>query len=713
MLSRWPSSVVQSRRLLRVGHVSWERPGSTFEDASLRQFFPKETKRYVSQQQVSKETIKLEYDFFGEPVTFPTPPHQNAMAALDGCLLSVVSKGKSAVGGGGSEAGIEAVSAHSAAVAWAEGLRFAVNSQCPMLVVVTVAPLLVQAGVGYVHHLDSLLEHTERLPGVGTPQMLELARKSVSYKNDGRFEERERLHLIALECLLQSQHAEAMVVYLRILQSCPGDALALAQALDLAWMLGDKEAASSAVGSVAAYWNERRGGLVRPSLPGHAMVSSYVALGLAVNGRDEEAEAITERSMRESVAGALATWAQAHIFDARGRVAEGISALANFDGIRNYEGAGFLFFDCRLSGYGARFSLDREERGRGKSAALRLYESNFERVLNYSGFGVGQPWERPVQQAPLAWKDPTLLDDGKASSGGSSLFGRIFGREEKEDQESFDIVVKRINFPSAEVEDWDPTIEDVLTWLPPTPTLLADATLLLLRLTLNGTVSTRNARWDSIRNAWESTLEIQSKASESLGTVASTLAYSPMASIAASLLFDPSRTGGDVVGNGSIAEGFHRMGELMTLGNPIEESAKTTSIRELIADRDPKFWLPAENTEAEQWIEVVRLLRSGIEGTEDANLPGQSVDRSRAFRSWDFEARPILEHAVTFAACKAGDVESLSFARSVCGRGVTIRMNSPEEWWRYSIVLGLLGDEVGSEQALENSVNFGGGQGAR
>jgi hypothetical protein len=41
-----------------------------------------------------------------------------------------------------------------------------------------------------------------------------------------------------------------------------------------------------------------------------------------------------------------------------------------------------------------------------------------------------------------------------------------------------------------------------------------------------------------------------------------------------------------------------------------------------------------------------------------------------------------------------------------------LRSNSPEEWWRYSIVLGLLGDEVGSEDALNFSINFGGGQGS-
>src|SRR3569623_610361 len=103
------------------------------------------------------------------------------------------------------------------------------------------------------------------------------------------------------------------------------------------------------------------------------------------------------RAMKDGkkVAGGLATLAQAHVFDAGGRVAEGISALANSDGISNYEGSGILFFVCRLGGFGARFFLDREERGRGKSKSLRLYAENFQRVLDYSGFSEGRPWIRP------------------------------------------------------------------------------------------------------------------------------------------------------------------------------------------------------------------------------------------------------------------------------------------------------------------------------
>lgn len=43
--------------------------------------------------------------------------------------------------------------------------------------------------------------------------------------------------------------------------------------------------------------------------------------------------------------------------------------MSNHDHIVNYEESGFLFFDRRLGGNDARFSFDREERGRGKRVA--------------------------------------------------------------------------------------------------------------------------------------------------------------------------------------------------------------------------------------------------------------------------------------------------------------------------------------------------------
>lgn len=472
---------------------------------------------------------------------------------------------------------------------------------------------------------------------------------------------------------------------------------------------------------MAAYWNERRGGFIRPAIPGHAMASSLLALGFAVGGRHEEAEQMAERAMNQGrkVCGALATWAQCHVFDARGGVAEGISALANFDGISNYEGAGLLFFDCRLSGYGARFSLDREERGRGKSAALRLYAANFDRVLDYSGFARAQPWERPQQQAPLAWVLRTSIGAGDTvPSSPDSFFSTLMGRgssqakEEDDDEEEFEIVAKENAPPSLKRERWDPACEDVLTWIPPTPQLLSDATLLLFRFTLNGTISTRNGRWDSIRNSWTTYFDIERKHGEDYP-----LKFCPLASAISSLLFPPSKTGGNRIGSGRLARGLYEMGELLKLGNDTAEAAESTEIRELIAEREPDFWLPVDEEPRQAWKEIVGHLASAIDGfdypEEDSDGSDGVVDWNLRFEGWNFDTRPILEHAIVYAACKSGDIESLSLARSICSQGVTLRPNSPEEWWRYSIVLGLLGDQVGSENALNASINFGAGQGAK
>lgn len=447
------------------------------------------------------------------------------------------------------------------------------------------------------------------------------------------------------------------------------------------------------------------------------MVSSLMALGLAVGGRDEDADQMAARAMKDgkSVCGALATWAQVHVFDARGRIAEGISACANFDGIANYEGAGFLFFDCRLGGYGARFSLDREERGRGKSAALRLYEANFARPLGYSGFSQGQLFLQPLYRSPLSWAEKKSIEGKKEAS--PSMIDRLLGRtteKQKEDMD-YELIVKQINTPSTESIKFEPSFEDVLTWLPPTPALLCDATLLLLRFTLNGTISARNSRWDNIRNAWLAMLEMQKKH----GVEGNGLTFSPLISIAASLLFPPSQTGGDEIGTGRLAEGLYTMGELLNLGNPVTEHEKSYAVREIVAENDPTFWLPAKAGHSQEWKKIVGHLSSAVDGFDygyDEASGGSTTnlaDMTRRFQSWDFEARPIFEHAICFAACKSGDTDSLCLARSICSQGVTLRPNAPEEWWRYSIVLGLLGDEVGSEDALNNSINFGSGQGAR
>jgi len=375
---------------------------------------------------------QIHLDFFGEPVTFLADNGNNdskdiapAVASLDGFLIGIVSKGK-AFTGGGEEMGINAQSYHSAALAWSELIRHAVvwnnyasfsttddnSCCCPMLIHAAVAPVLAQSGAAYVHHLDQILQHVDPgIEGLTEPiSLLSLAEKAVANLNDNNgynidhtaklssLTTREVAHLTALKCLLRNDHRRAMMVLYRHVMVCPGDALALSLLLDVCHTLGDSQVALRGASAVAAYWNERKGGMIRPSIPGYNTIAATIAVGLAVGGRRSEAEPLAEavRGKGEKLAGGIAAWALAHVFDAEGRTAEGISACANFDGMVQYEACGFLMFDVVLAGYGVRFALDREERGRGRSPALRLYDSNYEGILEGSGFSLGILHNKPI-----------------------------------------------------------------------------------------------------------------------------------------------------------------------------------------------------------------------------------------------------------------------------------------------------------------------------
>lgn len=268
---------------------------------------------------------QLQFDFFGEPITFlglqADDRTANAMVALDGFLLAIASKGRTCTGGG-TEQGLEMQSAHASAIQWAELLRHAkvwntvendqeeneVNAAdadkktkdtekddnendteadtsnetsndnqhqhqhqqqqqrqkgsqskkkspnrkfSPMLAVAAIAPVMAQAGPGYVSFLDKLLKHGDSLvPGMGPLQMMPLAEAAVQRKDDRLLNERERDHIHALDLMMQYNHETALLTYLRILRKCPGDILALSLAIDLASMLGDKDAALRYVTSV-------------------------------------------------------------------------------------------------------------------------------------------------------------------------------------------------------------------------------------------------------------------------------------------------------------------------------------------------------------------------------------------------------------------------------------------------------------------------------
>ena len=285
-------------------------------------------------------------DFFEEPVTFlggndrTTGDPALAMAALDTHIVSVVSKGKSA-DGGADEEGIPTKSAHSYAISWVELLERAmqwndgsakrasqgsadasISTAAPMLVVAAVAPLLAQAGSEYVANVDCILSSATVAASPRNPtiiQMMPMAHYAASFKDsdDDTLSPREQHHLRALHHLLDDDHRQALECYQKILQLCPGDALALSLALDVSSTLSDGAAALRAATAVASYWNERgrRGlpGVTNAVQPGHSIGTALIAVGYAAGGRYVEAERLAEEALTRDDAGAggVAVWALA------------------------------------------------------------------------------------------------------------------------------------------------------------------------------------------------------------------------------------------------------------------------------------------------------------------------------------------------------------------------------------------------------------------
>lgn len=361
--------------------------------------------------------------------------------------------------------------------------------------------------------------------------------------------------------------------------------------------------------------------------------------------------------------------------------------------------------------------MDREERGRGKSSALRLYDNAYERVLDYNLFARQGPNE--IRKAPVGWQKSSF----QKKKVPQSFISKVFPSSTTKDAEassSDDSVPSARPSSSLKLHKWEPSCEDVLTWMPPTPQFLSDATLLLFRLTLNGTISCENYRWENLKSAWTLFLDNNGKDRSEIED----LRFYPLASIAASLLVPEKRAGSLSGAGGRLARAMNKMGILLNLGeaslssedNESEETGISKLFVDIVADSSPDFWLPSKDAEdTEEWKEVLRLLSSVIDGVleQDDDFHVLNAELLDSFETWDFDARPFIEHATVYAACKCGDYESLSLARSICSRGVSLRPQNPEEWWRYSIVLGLLGDEVASEDALNASLSFGGGQGVR
>lgn len=581
------------------------------------------------------------HDFFGEKITLLDVVDRDAVvSAYDHFLLAVLTKGKSAIGGGNEE-GLQIKAAHSAAMAWSELLEISARQQIPMAAVVAVGPILAQADVTYLRRVDELLQST-----VEKVQFVDIANRAIAQKNNVHLTKREQIHLQALDLLMQHKRADALKVYLYVLQMCPGDVLALSLAIDLAATVGNKEAALHAATSVYSYWQDRQS-----VISGYSIGAALIAVGMAAGGRAAAAEGLLHKSVSqidlEGCTG-IASWAFANIYDAEGRVAEGISALNGYDGVKRFESAGLLFFDSHLGGYGARFALDREGE-RDARSIQRVYDESFSRVFLDSGYATRTPLTKTERRAPTNVSQIFLKPAG-------SLFSNLFGSNTKDDtvQMSDKLSLK------ASI----PTTVDTLTWLPPTPQLLVAATFLLLRITLHGSIDGSDHRWKQLQNSWLTLLD------QYEGDYCTLPQSVRVASSLACHNIEELR----FVKESNVISGARQLGNLMCLGlSP-----------------------PATPSAPEDWKKAVLLLH----------------DNSEEYDSWEIDARPLFEIAVCYAACMTErDLESLSIARCICSRGVALRTNSPEEWWRYSQVLERLGDKAAADEARAASISMGSGEG--
>lgn len=698
-------------------------------------------------------------DFFGEPITFVNAaggeslwpsPIGDATLALDLFLLAVISRGKTA-DGGGDQHGIETQAAHATAKLWSSLLRLAwrwnyyyseeeeeeVNCLAPMLAVTAVAPLLAQTGSAYVAYLDTLLASPDvftdeqQHPHHHRIQLMDLARRITSISTEF-LSSRERFHLSALRHLMKDEHNLALHTYLLLLQRCPGDGLALTLVLDLATTVGDTASAQRAVTSVASYWKERDYRGLRPPMAGHSVVTSLVAVGLGLSSsRFFDAEGLADRSLNRDEVGSagVALWALAHVYHAEGRASEGTSKLAGYDGVRLYDTCGWLFFDSRLGGYGGRFILDRDAASAGRSA-LRRYDISFERVLDYSGrrlpkTGTDDDEEEELKQLELdpPLFAPTFRRNAAMSYVGSFFRGILgtskFSQQTQPDTNSGDNNGKQMENPSSGPETMSlsqnrrkRTLEDVLTWLPPTPQLLADATLLLIRLTLADAITIDDHRWKDLAIAWNHMKYIHSTYSSN-SDESMYYEFCPLVRVT-SAMFDSNLVrkteAFQTTAMDRLVDAAHIVGHLWKLHHN-QKDDDVEKVTESSSSSSPKPGM--------DWASVVHALaeaRQGIllsmDNSDDINFPTvRPIHNDSSSALTDLDSDVFFDVLLCHAALQSDDIDSLCLARAVCSESVSLRPNAAEIWMRYSMVLEKLGDYVAASDARAAGISFGSGEG--
>lgn len=429
-----------------------------------------------------------------------------------------------------------------------------------------------------------------------------------------------------------------------------------------------------------------------------------MGLASSSSSRTSTAERLAESALaRDSdSAGGTAVWALAHSLAGEGRSQEMVSRLATSDGVRLHERSGYLAFNTRMSGYGAISLLD-TQRSAADRSAIRLYDGSFGHLFQYSGTDVegAERGGEAVCMQELAV--PTSVRENVQEAVGSMFsgwFGSGNGQVETE-QEPNQTTVQEATRPHKR------SAEAVLTWLPPSPISMTHATALLLRLTLSGAISSSDERWANIKTAWAST--INNDTNLMTPSTQSSIEFSPLALLAASILIEPSTLHTKPVSKKleMAMEGLHRTGKLMRFGQLKIQAASSSN----------------DNSQAEEWRQVVTYLARAVDssrwempyGISSATYESPANEYDSASRypiGWDFDSRQFVEYALCHAAIQAGDYESLMLAKAVCSQGTTLRSNCPEMWNRYAMIMEQLGDDVAAENARGASVSMGGGEGS-
>jgi len=471
------------------------------------------------------------------------------------------------------------------------------------------------------------------------------------------------------------------------------------------------------------------------------------------------------------------TWALAHSYDAEGRVSEGVSLLSGYDGMASYRDCGFLFFDSRLAAMGARFTYDRDGANADRVALrlydhafdrVMKYsgytatdddydvdnddEHNILPLIRSVPKGKGEVFGVVAGGAAKSFIG-SLFGDGGGGSGAaaSTADGKASnntpGQNKKmEEEEGEDMDINRSSHGKQGIKPV--TFENIFCWLPPTPQFLTDATFLLLRLTFGGAIEGNDPRWKGIKQAWKKVIyneiqiqkqqhhhhqqQQQYQPEEQQNQSKVLLKFSPMARIASSLVVD------DVVLEHAelcnkdnpllstqLEQCSHLIGKLLKLGMDNGQCTSTSTNdndNNTDMDEDVHENHHDDTVMTKEWIYLSHRLadiRDGRQSPENNDDHGNSLLTGNTYfvqdiHGWDSTLRPFLEHSTFHAARNsADDPHALNLARAVCSEGVSLRPNSPETWWRYSIILEKLGDLTAAEDALATSVSLGSGEGGR